>query len=163
MIYGQIQMGVYYEAKQEKNADKTLEEIKDIVYKNLDKDPIYYTKNGQFGVDVGYTDDNVALGEPVEPKGEYKSSGYGKLKENKLKEAIRYKRNRNRRWFSNRWRIYMKDQYTKNLTMLYGFLWYTKKILMNLKMLWGGTIEPRWNLLKTLTDLLINKKLILMF
>ena len=75
MIYGQIQMGVYYEAKQEKNADKTLEEIKDIVYKNLDKDSIYYTKNGQFGVDVGYTDDNVALGEPVEPKGpEYKSS-----------------------------------------------------------------------------------------
>jgi len=82
MIYGQIQMGVYYEAKQEKNADKTLEEIKDIVYKNLDKDSIYYTKNGQFGVDVGYTDDNVALGEPVEAKGEYKSSGYGKLKEN---------------------------------------------------------------------------------
>ena len=81
MIYGQIQMGVYYEAKQEKNADKTLEEIKDIVYKNLDKDPIYYTKNGQFGVDVGYTDDNVALGEPVEPKGPHKSSGYGNLNE----------------------------------------------------------------------------------
>jgi|TARA_R110002012_G_scaffold37984_1_gene106131 hypothetical protein len=81
MIYGQIQMGVYYEAKQEKNADKTLEEIKDIVYKNLDKDSIYYTKNGQFGVDVGYTDDNVALGEPVEPKGPHKSSGYGNLNE----------------------------------------------------------------------------------
>jgi len=81
MIYGQIQMGVYYEAKQEKNANKTLEEIKDIVYKNLDKDSIYYTKNGQFGVDVGYTDDNVALGEPVEPKGPHKSSGYGNLNE----------------------------------------------------------------------------------
>ena len=81
MIYGQIQMGVYYEAKQEKNADKTLEEIKDIVYKNLDKDSIYYTKNGQFGVDIGYTDDNVALGEPVEPKGPHKSSGYGNLNE----------------------------------------------------------------------------------
>ena len=83
MIFGQIQMGYYYEMKQEKNADKTIDEIKDIVFKNLAKDPIYYTKNGQFGVDVGYTDDNVALGEPVEPKGEYKSSGYGKLKENK--------------------------------------------------------------------------------
>jgi hypothetical protein len=69
--------------KQEKNADKTIDEIKDIVFKNLAKDPIYYTKNGQFGVDVGYTDDNVALGEPEEPKGEYKSSGYGKIKENK--------------------------------------------------------------------------------
>ena len=75
--------------KQEKNADKTIDEIKDIVFKNLAKDPIYYTKNGQFGVDVGYTDDNVALGIPEEPKGEYKSSGYGKLKENKiLKESI---------------------------------------------------------------------------
>lgn len=83
MIFGQIQMGYYYEMKQEKNADKTIDEIKDIVFKNLAKDPIYYTKNGQFGVDVGYTDDNVALGEPVEPKGEYKSSGYGKIKENK--------------------------------------------------------------------------------
>jgi hypothetical protein len=83
MIFGQIQMGYYYEMKQEKNADKTIDEIKDIVFKNLAKDPIYYTKNGQFGVDVGYTDDNVALGVPEEPKGEYKSSGYGKLKENK--------------------------------------------------------------------------------
>ena len=83
MIFGQIQMGYYYEMKQEKNADKTIDEIKDIVFKNLAKDPIYYTKNGQFGVDVGYTDDAPSLGEPEEPKGEYKSSGYGKLKENK--------------------------------------------------------------------------------
>lgn len=83
MIFGQIQMGYYFEMKQEKNADKTIDEIKDIVFKNLAKDPIYYTKNGQFGVEVGYTDDNVALGEPVEAKGEYKSSGYGKLKESK--------------------------------------------------------------------------------
>ena len=83
MIFGQIQMGYYYEMKQEKNADKTIDEIKDIVFKNLAKDPIYYTKNGQFGEEVGYTEDNVALGVPEEPKGEYKSSGYGKLKENK--------------------------------------------------------------------------------
>jgi flagellar hook-basal body complex protein FliE len=76
-------MGYYFEMKQEKNADKTIDEIKDIVFKNLAKDPIYYTKNGQFGVEVGYTEDNVSLGIPEEPKGEYKSSGYGKLKENK--------------------------------------------------------------------------------
>ena len=80
MIYGQIQMGVYFEAKQETNADKTLEEIRDIVYKNLEKDPIYYTKNGQFGVEVGYTDDVPSLGEPEEPKGKYKESGYGDVK-----------------------------------------------------------------------------------
>ena len=90
MIFGQIQMGYYFEMKQEKNADKTIDEIKDIVFKNLAKDPIYYTKNGQFGVEVGYTDDNVALGEPIEAKGEYKSSGYGKLKENKILKEEKY-------------------------------------------------------------------------
>ena len=84
MIFGQIQMGYYFEMKQEKNADKTIDEIKDIVFKNLAKDPIYYTKNGQFGVDVGYTDEAPSLGEPEELKGEYKSSGYGKLKEHSL-------------------------------------------------------------------------------
>ncbi len=83
MIFGQIQMGYYFEMKQEKNADKTIDEIKDIVFKNLAKDPIYYTKNGQFGVEIGYTDEAPSLGEPEEPKGEHKSSGYGKLKENK--------------------------------------------------------------------------------
>ena len=89
MIFGQIQMGYYFEMKQEKNADKTIDEIKDIVFKNLAKDPIYYTKNGQFGVEVGYTDDNVALGEPVEAKGEYKSSGYGKVEgESKFKYVV---------------------------------------------------------------------------
>lgn len=87
MIFGQIQMGYYFEMKQEKNADKTIDEIKDIVFKNLAKDPIYYTKNGQFGVEVGYTDEAPSLGEPEEPKGEYKSSGYGKLKEHSISMA----------------------------------------------------------------------------
>ena len=68
--------------KQEKNADKTIDEIKDIVFKNLAKDPIYYTKEGQFGEDIGYTDDAPSLGPTDEPKGKYKSSGYGNLKEN---------------------------------------------------------------------------------
>ncbi len=80
MIFDQIQTGVYFEAKQEKNADKTIDQIRDIVYKNLEKDPIYYTKNGQFGVDVGYTDDVPSLGVPEEPKGKYKESGYGDIK-----------------------------------------------------------------------------------
>tara|TARA_Y100000592_G_scaffold12561_1_gene17643 strand:+ start:1597 stop:2490 length:894 start_codon:yes stop_codon:yes gene_type:complete len=84
MIFGQIQMGYYYEMKQEKNADKTIDEIKDIVFKNLAKDPIYYTKNGQFGEDVGYTEDNVSLGVPKEAKGKYKESGYGNLNEHSI-------------------------------------------------------------------------------
>jgi hypothetical protein len=89
MIFGQIQMGVYFEAKQEKNTDKTLEQIRDIVYKNLEKDPIYYTKNGQFGEEVGYTDEAPSLGKPKEPKGKYKESGYGKIEgESKFKYVV---------------------------------------------------------------------------
>ena len=84
MIFGQIQMGVYYEAKQEKNVDKTLEEIKSIVFKNLEKDPIYYTKNHMYGTDMGYTEDAPGLGIPKEPKGKHKSSGYGNLKEHSI-------------------------------------------------------------------------------
>ena len=87
MIFGQIQMGVYYEAKQEKNVDKTLEEIKSIVFKNLEKDPIYYTKNHMYGTDMGYTEDAPGLGIPKEPKGKHKSSGYGNLKEHSISAA----------------------------------------------------------------------------
>ena len=84
MIFGQIQMGYYCEYKDPKNEGKTDQELLEIVYKNLAKDSIYYTKNGQFGEqDLGYTDDVPSLGKPEEPKGEHKSSGYGKLKENK--------------------------------------------------------------------------------
>ena len=87
MIFGQIQMGVYYEAKQEKNVNKTLEEIKSIVFKNLEKDPIYYTKNHMYGTDMGYTEDAPGLGIPKEPKGKHKSSGYGNLKEHSISTA----------------------------------------------------------------------------
>ena len=88
MIFGQIQMGYYCELKNPKNADKTEQEIKDIVFKNLAKDPIYYTKNGQFGEEgVGYTDEAPSLGKPKEPKGPHKSSGYGTLKEHSVSTA----------------------------------------------------------------------------
>jgi hypothetical protein len=82
MIFDQIMTGYYAEMKDPKNADKTMQQLKDIVFKNLAKDPIYYTKNGQFGVkDLGYTTEAPGLGEPKEAKGKYKSSGYGDLKE----------------------------------------------------------------------------------
>jgi hypothetical protein len=68
--------------KDPKNADKTMQELKDIVMKNLQKDPIHYTKDGQFGVKgLGYTTEAPGLGTPKEAKGKYKSSGYGDLKE----------------------------------------------------------------------------------
>lgn len=82
LIFDQIMMGYYTEMKDPKNADKTMQQLKDIVLKNLAKDPIYYTKDGQFGVKgLGYVTEHPGLGEPKEPKGKYKSSGYGDLKE----------------------------------------------------------------------------------
>jgi hypothetical protein len=98
MIFGQIMMGYYAEMKDPKNSEKTMQELKDIVFKNLSKDPIYYTKNAQFGVKgLGYTDEAPALGMPKEAKGKYKGSGYGDLnesiqplnEEDKLRRAIR--------------------------------------------------------------------------
>lgn len=85
MIFDQIMTGYYAEMKDPKNADKTMQELKDIVFKNLAKDPIYYTKDGQFGVkDLGYVTEAPGLGEPKEPKGKYKSSGYGDLNESQM-------------------------------------------------------------------------------
>jgi hypothetical protein len=75
-------MGYYTEMKDPKNVDKTMQELKDMVLKNLAKDPIFYTKEGQFGVKgLGYSVDHPGLGEPKEPKGKYKASGYGDLNE----------------------------------------------------------------------------------
>ena len=84
LIFDQVMTGYYAEMKDPKNADKTMEQLKDIVLKNLAKDPIFYTKDGQFGIKgLGYTTEAPGLGTPKEAKGQYKSSGYGDLKENK--------------------------------------------------------------------------------
>jgi len=80
-------MGYYAEMKDPKNTNKTMQQLKDIVLKNLAKDPIHYTKEGQFGVkDLGYTTEHPGLGTPKEPKGKYASSGYGNLNEDKHQE-----------------------------------------------------------------------------
>jgi hypothetical protein len=82
MIFDQIMAGYYAEMKDPKNCDKTMQELKDMVFKNLTKDPIFYTKDGQFGVKgLGYTTEAPGLGTPKEAKGKYKSSGYGDLNE----------------------------------------------------------------------------------
>jgi len=84
LIFDQIMKGYYAEMKDPKNESKTMEQLKAIVIKNLEKNPTYYTEKGQFGVkDLGYTSDVPGLGEPKEPKGKFKSSGYGDLKESK--------------------------------------------------------------------------------
>jgi len=86
LIFDQMMKGYYTEMKDPKNEDKTMEQLKAIVIKNLEKNPIYYTEKGQFGVkDLGYTSDVPGLGEPKEPKGKFKSSGYGDLNEDVFK------------------------------------------------------------------------------
>jgi hypothetical protein len=89
LIFDQVMTGYYAEMKDPKNADKTMQQLKDMVIKNLAKDPIHYTKDGQFGVKgLGYVTEAPGLGEPKEAKGKYKSSGYGDLKENKTQPVI---------------------------------------------------------------------------
>ena len=84
-LYGQsFLLGYYTEMKDPKNAEKTVDELKSIVAKNMAKDINYYHTEASFGVKgIGYTKDSVGMGEPKEPKGKYKSSGYGDLDKKK--------------------------------------------------------------------------------
>jgi hypothetical protein len=84
-IYGQeFLMGYVTEMGDPKNSDKTVDELKAIVAKNLSKDITYYTTNAAFGLKIqGYVDDVPGAGKIVDAKGKYKSSGYGDLKESK--------------------------------------------------------------------------------
>jgi hypothetical protein len=78
--FNEIMKGFYAEMRDEKNAGKTGDELKAMVVKNLAKDPLFYTKDGMFGEKgVGYTTEAPGLGQPKEPKGKHKSSGYGDL------------------------------------------------------------------------------------
>jgi len=64
----EIWKGYYTEMKDPANANKTGDELKKIVVKNLSKDPLYYTKNGEFGVKgLGYTDEAPGLGKNTQP------------------------------------------------------------------------------------------------
>lgn len=79
----EILTGYYVEMKDPKNADKTETEIKTMVFKNLEKDPLHYVKTDQFGVkDLGYTDEAPGLGKTKEVKGKYASSGMEPVKIN---------------------------------------------------------------------------------
>jgi hypothetical protein len=62
-LYGEAFLqGYYAEMKDPKNAEKTVDELKEIVAKNMSKDMNYYMKNAAFGVKgIGYTDDVPGL------------------------------------------------------------------------------------------------------
>jgi hypothetical protein len=87
-VYGEeFLKGFYTEMNDPKNEDKTVEELKGIVAKNLAKDQLHYVKDGQFGIKgIGYSTEHPGLGTPKDAKGKYKSSGYGDLKEGKYKK-----------------------------------------------------------------------------
>lgn len=82
-LYGEEFLeGYYAEMKDPKNVDKTVDQLKEIVRKNLDKDRSYYVKNAAFGIKgIGYETELPGLGSSKEAKGKYKSSGYGDLSE----------------------------------------------------------------------------------
>ena len=81
-LYGEEFLeGYYAEMKDPKNVDKTVDELKEIVRKNLAKNPTFYVESAAFGVKgIGYTKDAPGLGEGTPAKGKYKASGYGDIK-----------------------------------------------------------------------------------
>jgi hypothetical protein len=86
-LYGEAFLqGYYTEMKDPKNADKTVDELKEMVAKNMEKDMNYYMKEASFGIKgIGYTDDVPGLKvSDKEIKGKYASSG---MEEVKLKEG----------------------------------------------------------------------------
>jgi hypothetical protein len=74
----QFRQGYYTELTDEANADKTKQELIDLVIKNLDKNPSYYVEEAQFGVKgIGYTKDVPGLGKGKMVKDAGKGGGYG--------------------------------------------------------------------------------------
>lgn len=71
--------GIYFEAKQ--NPDKTIDEIKEIVSKNLAKDGQYYINNAMFGID-GLKAETM---KNEEVSGKHAASGYS----DKVKEVVK--------------------------------------------------------------------------
>lgn len=76
--------GYYTEMKNPKNADKTIDEVKEIVAKNLAKDQLHYKKNAMFGVE------GLGLEEmkSEEVSGKHKESGYSDKLKTLVKESL---------------------------------------------------------------------------
>tara|TARA_Y100001972_G_scaffold114394_1_gene149989 strand:- start:747 stop:1802 length:1056 start_codon:yes stop_codon:yes gene_type:complete len=88
-IFDQYINGLKFEMEQTPdlladNPSEALNKAKEIVTKNLEKDPLFYMKNAAFGIEgLGYQE----LKNQEEPTGKHKSSGYGDLKENKMSKS----------------------------------------------------------------------------
>jgi len=80
-LYGQSFLNGYYtEMKDPKNSNKSVDELKAIVAKNMAKDVNFYAKNSFMGEKgIGFEQQD----QPKDPKGKFKSSGYGDLDKKK--------------------------------------------------------------------------------
>ena len=131
-------LGFYVESKKTKYVDKTVDQIKDIVVKNLSKDPLHYVKSGQFGLEeLGYREDVPGLGKTKEVKGKYASSGMepvklSESKERSIKEGV--------------------DIYTVSAAALVQVLENNPNFISNVKRGIAGDLAKRNTILKKLDD-----------
>lgn len=81
--------GIYFEGKE--NPDKTLDELRSIVSKNLAKDPLYYVKNAMFGIKgVGVSDELPGLkASKTDQMTPVKMKSINEAKENKLEQRLK--------------------------------------------------------------------------
>jgi hypothetical protein len=78
----EVMNGIYFEGRE--NPDKTLDELRKMVAKNLAKDRQYYLKNAAFGVKgLGYKETELE-----EVSGKYASSGYSDKLKKVVKESL---------------------------------------------------------------------------
>jgi hypothetical protein len=78
MNFEEYLRGYYTELRNPKNADKTEQELKDIVKKNLEKNPLFYVEDAQFGIEgIGYKEELPGLGKGKMVKDAGKGGGYG--------------------------------------------------------------------------------------
>ena len=78
MNFEEYLRGYYTEMKNPKNADKTEQELKDIVKKNLEKNPLFYVEDAQFGIEgIGYKEELPGLGKGKMVKDSGVGGGYG--------------------------------------------------------------------------------------
>ena len=74
----QFRQGYFTELTDEANKDKTKQELIDLVIKNMDKNPLYYVEEAQFGIKgIGYTEEAPALGKGKMVKDPGVGGGYG--------------------------------------------------------------------------------------
>jgi hypothetical protein len=74
----QFRQGYFTELTDVANADKTKEELIDLVIKNISKNPLYYVEEAQFGIKgIGYSEDQPALGKGKMIKDPGVGGGYG--------------------------------------------------------------------------------------